>query len=331
MRYAKYSAALFTYLMLIAVSNAGAATLAEQTVSGTLVSPLGRFECNSCQVRVELSGPQPTLTTFPDANGNFNFFNVRRGSYTLRVIVDGSEEAAQEIDVFDQDMLSSNHRILVQQRFDYRRASSSNVVDVSQFLDAYPKKAVERYKRANESRKRNEIKDAVKYLEEAIRIAPNFYNAHNDLGLLYQTLGRFEDAEGQFLKAHEINESSSDPLVNLTALYIEQEKPDKAVETGEQAVKTNGRSPSAFFNLGLALYKLSQLDRAESVLKKALQLAPKMFQVRLMLANVYAKLRRYDRVLEQLDTYLAENPKGEERENVEEVRQKVLQAMNEVK
>jgi len=35
-----------------------------------------------------------------------------------------------------------------------------------------------------------------------------------------------------------------------------------------------------------------------------------MAQVRLMLANVYLKLRHYDSLMDQLDSYLKENPKG---------------------
>ena len=78
--------------------------------------------------------------------------------------------------------------------------------------------------------------------------------------------------------------------------------------------------------LGLALYKFAQLDRAEAALKKALELAPKMFQARLMLANVYLKQQRYDSLMDQLDRYLAENPNGEQRSAVEEMRRTLIQA-----
>jgi len=116
----------------------------------------------------------------------------------------------------------------------------------------------------------------------------------------------------------------------MTSLYIEENQPEKAVPVAEQAVKANEKSASAFFNLGLALYKISMLDRAEDALKRALQLAPKMFQVRLVLANVYAKLFRFDNVIEQLDSYLAENPNGQHRKEVEEMRQKLLQTRKEL-
>ena len=85
-------------------------------------------------------------------------------------------------------------------------------------------------------------------------------------------------------------------------------------------------SAPALFNLGLAMYKLSRLDKAEEVLKRALDVAPRMSQIHLALANVYLKLKRYDNLLDQLNTYLEQNPKGTEREQVERLRDQVLKA-----
>jgi outer membrane protein assembly factor BamD (BamD/ComL family) len=51
-----------------------------------------------------------------------------------------------------------------------------------------------------------------------------------------------------------------------------------------------------------------------------------MFQARLMLANVYLKQQRYDNLMDQLDRYLAENPNGEQRPAVEEMRRTLVQA-----
>src|SRR5439155_12757683 len=124
----------------------------------------------------------------------------------------------------------------------------------------------------------------VKYLRDAVELAPTFYEAHIRLGLAYKEAGRFDDAEREFMKAHELNSNGVEPLLNLTTLYLDENEPDRAVTAGKQAVKANSRSPNAFLSLGLALYKAAQLDDAEAALKRALDLAPKMAAVRLMLA-----------------------------------------------
>ena len=153
-----------------------------------------------------------------------------------------------------------------------------------------------------------------------------FYDAHNQLGVAYQAAGRPDDAEKEFIVAHELNSTGITPLLNLTNLYLNENEPDRAVKTGEEAVKVNSHSAPAFFSLGVALYKIASLDRAEAALKRALELAPRMPNVRLMLANVYLKLHRYDSTLDQLNSYIAENPHGSQLEAAEEMRDEILKA-----
>ena len=156
--------------------------------------------------------------------------------------------------------------------------------------------------------------------------ATNVVQARLLRGSAYQQVLRPVSAEREFLAAHEVNRTSVEPLLNLTTLYLDENKPERAVSSGEEAVKTNSRSAPAFLNLGMALYKAAMLDRAEAALKKALELAPKMAAVRLMLANVYLKLHRYDNVLDQLNSYAAENPHGDQLKAVNQMRDQLLKA-----
>jgi len=218
---------LLTLLSLFLIggswSESYAALPSDQIISGTIVNDNGRFDCKSCEIKIDLTGSsRPIITTFADSNGSFIFLGVRSGSYMIRVTIDGVPEAEQIVDIHD-GFATSNVTISVSRRVRVQHEPASKVVDVSEFLNAYPKKAVERYKRASDSRKRAKTGEAIKYLEEAIRIAPNFYQAHNDLGLLYKDQGRLQDAERCFLKAHEANTSGAEPLVNLSSLYIDED------------------------------------------------------------------------------------------------------------
>jgi tetratricopeptide (TPR) repeat protein len=134
---------------------------------------------------------------------------------------------------------------------------------------------------------------------------------------------RLDDAEREFLEARRLNNSSADPLIQLSGLYVDRNQPELAVKVGEEAVKKDSRSAAAFFNLGLAFYRLAQLDSAENVLKKALALAPSAGQIRVLLANVYLKRRDWTNLRAQLDSYLVENPNGSERAAVEKMREQL--------
>ena len=328
MRVLRFSLSGLILLLLLVFLPGPARGANSYSISGRLLFTNGGSPCDPCNIELTIAGVQRVASAYTDTGGNFRFDNVMPGSYVIHVELKGYEDVNESVDVMARGGITSMLTIMMTRKGNDAVQSDQNsgIIDVSQFLQAYPKKAVDAYNKGVEKRKKGKNEEAIRYFEQAVDIAPNFYNAHNDLGVAYKEAGRMDDAEREFLRANELNPSGVDPLINLTSLYIDQNKPERAVATGEQAVKANSTSASAFLNLGIALYKFAMLDRAEAALKKALDLAPKLFQARLMLANVYMKEQRYDSLMEQLDHYLAENPKGQQRAAVERMRRQLLEA-----
>jgi Flp pilus assembly protein TadD len=186
------------------------------------------------------------------------------------------------------------------------------------------------------------LESAVKLLEEAIQIAPTFFHAHNNLGIVYQMLKRFPDAEREYKRSHELSARTERPLVNLGGLYIEESKEnrdkeaegkllDQALDSLEEAVKLNPRSALAYFLLGQANYRSDFFEEAEVAFKKTLELDPHMVAARLMLANVYVKLEKWNDVIENIDAYLKDNPKAADRASVEQMRARIIKSMQAAK
>ena len=326
MRAIKASVVLAGFVFLISYPGLSRGAVPEQTISGTLIFGNNQFQCDQCVVSLLANGIRPVSTTYLDLGGHFTFRGVAPGSYTIHMEIDGFEDVNQPVDVRDGLGLGGPVTITLVRKGSRSRAAGGYIVDVTEILDAYPKKAVDAFRKGLEYRKQKKNEDALKTFEMAIHVAPGFYQAHNQLGILYKEVGRNDDAENEFLRAHDLNRTNLDPLLNLTTLYLDENKPDRAVSASEEAVKANSRSAPAFLNLGIALYKAALLDRAEAALKRALELAPKMASVRLMLANVYLKLQRYDNALEQVNTYIAENPRGDQLKDVIEMRDQLLKA-----
>jgi len=63
-------------------------------------------------------------------------------------------------------------------------------------------------------------------------------------------------------------------------------------------------------------------------LKRAVELNSSSVNARPMLINVYIKQKRWNEVLGQIDAFLKENPKSEERKTMEELREKVSKGLN---
>jgi len=318
---------MFIWAAAIAIpTTAGLAQSSrDHTISGKLLFDQ-QIACERVRVDLEATENQPVETTYADPACNFRFLHATSQTYVIHVDVDGYEEVRQRI--VGIEGVSNMIQMIPARTKMVRRGRTPAVADITELMDQYPRKAVNLYTKAAENHKNGKNDQAIAQLEEAIKLAPNFYLAHNALGLMYRDAGRLDDAEEHFVRAHQINSHSADPLINLSGLYLQEDKAERALEVSQEAVAVNGRSAPALFNLGLALYKVSRLDKAEVALNRALELAPKMFQIHLALANVYLKLKRFDNLLDQLNTYLEQNPNGEDREQVQRLRDQVLNAKN---
>ena len=298
---------------------------AVQFISGRLVFEDYSFTCDQqCVVSLLISGVRPIQTVVADLGGHFTFNNVPRGPFAIRVEIDGFEVANVPIRDFDigHEMMITVPAI----RKPVALPTGKPVVNVSDFRERYPKKAVSFYEKGSASLKNKKTDEAVKYLRNAVELAPTFSEAHNQLGIAYMEGGQKDDAESEFIKAHQLNPSAVDPLLNLARLYLNKNDLDRAVTASEQAVKADSHSPSAFFSLGVALYKAEQFDRAGVALNRALELGPKVGTIRLLLANVYLKLQAYDKSLEQLSKYIFENPDGKQLQEAKDMRDRLLRA-----
>ena len=89
----------------------------------------------------------PVATTYLDANGNFTFSHVRRGSYVVRGRIDGFEEINHPVDV--SDFGSAPSMIVLNRKLDVQTPDDDYIVHVDEFLERYPKKAVKLFEKAH--------------------------------------------------------------------------------------------------------------------------------------------------------------------------------------
>jgi tetratricopeptide (TPR) repeat protein len=323
-------------------SNQQRNRIEEYSIRGKVVIPNQHDSDQRIEVRLEKSALQVIQTTYTDASGNFDFRNLAAGAYYVSITLEGYEPVRQLVEIYNTfgnasvTIFMNRPAVELRERPTGVDAADPDVVDINQMKENFPKKAVQNYEKAIEEKQKGRLESAVKLLQEAVQLAPNFFHAHNNLGIIFQSLKRYPDAEREYARSHELNGKSERPLVNLGSLYIEEsnlQKTDKqaagklldqALDALEEAVKLNPRSAVGYFLLGQANYRSDFLEEAEAAFKKAHYLDPHLITVRLMLANVYVKLERWNDVLENLDAYLKENPKASDRAAVEEMRARIV-------
>jgi tetratricopeptide (TPR) repeat protein len=216
---------------------------------------------------------------------------------------------------------------------DVRSGEDPLLVDVTEMAQRYPKPAVREYEKATEEARKGKRAAAAAHLEKAIDLAPDFYSAHNNLGVLYQKLERYRDAEREYNEARKLNLRSAAPLVNLASLHIEEsllhgagDSPlgrallNDALKSLNAALELQPSSPIGHYLLGVVYQKAKFYEESIPHFERALDSGAGVGVARLGLANTYLAMQDWENVVLQLDAYLEEYRFASDRPWVKETR-----------
>jgi Tfp pilus assembly protein PilF len=309
-------------------------------ISGRVIIPLGNFQ-DMFQVTLVQNAETPLQTVVADAQGRYRFTGLQRGTYYVLIKIEGFQEVRQRVDVNNFEVVQNIILDFQEERIVKPRTDLSGeelgIIDISELNRSYPQRITDLLKTAEKDFHAANYNKALLELEEVVRDVPDLYAAQRMLGMAYQKLARYRDAESAYRTASELRPTSAAPLINLGSLYVEEaqasEGKGSAVVRGilneslanlDAALKIKPDAPFAYYLLGVTYYKTAFYEDAEDNLKRSLELAPDLSDARLALANVYVKMQEWSNVIGQLDAYLMENPRSPIREQVQNMRSRVV-------
>jgi Tfp pilus assembly protein PilF len=268
-----------------------------------------------------------TAAALSDAAGRFTFKNLRADDYTVAVFVPGRGEARRTVEV-GPAAAGAHRRVsltLDLQDSDFALAAPVPQYSVSTRQLAIPKAALREYLDAEKDLERHDPEAAVKRLEHAVEMAPQFAIAWNELGTFAYQTRKFDRAEECFRQALERDPNAFDPLVNLGGVLVTLHKLDQAADYNLRAVLARPNDALANSQLGLTYFELARLDLAQKYLERARQIDPAHFShPQLLLAEIH--LRRGERreaaaVLEEFLKYHPDWPQAAKmRQTIAELR-----------
>ena len=135
---------------------------------------------------------------------------------------------------------------------------------------------------------RGKSPDAISQFEQAIRIKPDYTEAHCDLGAALQQEGKIEGAIGHYEQALRIRPDKALLHYNLGGALMQVGRVQEAIGHWEQAVQIKPDFVEAHYNLGIALEQTGKAREAVKHFEQALQIRPDYTNARNALARLQA-------------------------------------------
>jgi len=139
-----------------------------------------------------------------------------------------------------------------------------------------------------------DVTRAEAFLRQAIQIAPDFAEAHANLGLLLDRQGRTADAETCYRQSIKLNQSIPESHLNLGALLANNKQFNEAEVAYKQAISLKPHSPVVWSNMGVLLACLKREEEAEQCYRTALFLDESYATARFNLSYLLLRQGRFE-------------------------------------
>ena len=122
--------------------------------------------------------------------------------------------------------------------------------------------------------KNGDFSDAIKIINEAIKINPNFAELYNEKANALNELKKLEESIKNYDEAIKINPNYADAYYNKGLVLHQLNKFELAIENYDEAIKINPNYARAYNNKGYALQKIKKLDESIKNFSTTLKINP---------------------------------------------------------
>ena len=177
--------------------------------------------------------------TRSNPRGCFRFPKLEPGTYNLSILIPGKRERRQTVEV-TPSLADARGVVTVTVTLDLtdedsrRRAPPGRSVSVREL--SIPRSARREFARAENALGKRNTEEALRHLEKAVSIAPQFVRALNKLGTVHYQTQSYEKAEHYFRQALKHDPEAFAPLVNLGGTLYSMQRYTEAVALNRQAV-----------------------------------------------------------------------------------------------
>jgi tetratricopeptide (TPR) repeat protein len=299
-------------------------------IEGTVYGPDSKAIANVAVTLQNHAGAQVDQD-MTRSDGRYRFAGVTAGIYyiSLRPADATIQSQVQKIELMNTAVGVTNFS---KERFDFslKNAPGTNKPAAGTvFAQTVPADAEKEYQAAVNSISKGDKGAGIARLKKAIELFPSYFLALQQLGLLYVETEKDQEALEPLAKAIEVNPKAAESHLGLGMAYVNLDRVNDAVGELRTALNLDSRVFRAHLYLGMALITMGKLDEAEKSLKEAYSIGgPNQARAaHLYLASIYSTRKQYEKAINELRTYLRENPKAPNASKIEEAISKLKAKM----
>jgi tetratricopeptide (TPR) repeat protein len=296
------------------------------SLTGTVYSEKSKRPVEQASVRLCDTGGDLIEQTITTESGEFYFRGIRRSNYILTIDASGYQSDALHIEL---SFASERGLSIYLKPNAGDPAAAYSAANVSAHEMSMPQKA--RDLLASGEKKLYSDKNPQAGLadfQQAVSVAPNFYEVYYQIGMAYLTLGTRDEAEKSFQKSIEVsNDKYGEPVIGLASLLIDTGDTAQSEKMIRHGLELSPNDWFGHYQLGRILFNENKVAEAQKSAEQARSLAPNAAIVYRLLSNIHLNQKDYPALIEDLDAYIKLDPSslagGRAREIREQVQEKI--------
>jgi Tfp pilus assembly protein PilF len=300
------------------------------SVTGTVFSDPHNQRVSQASVRLCDSGGNQVSETVANDSGEFFFRGINRTTYILSVSANGFQSQDLHLDLsFGSDRgMSVYLKPLPDKSPAPAPASSVSTHEMSMPQKARDLVAAGEKKIYQGKNPQGGLQD----LQQAIAIAPGYYEAYYQTAMAYVSLGKPTDAEKAFRQSIDISgDKYGEAAVGLGALLVNSGNSAEGEKDIRHGIELNPNFWLGYYELGRVLLSQNNFADAGKAGEQARSLAPASPIVYRLLSNVHLNEKNYAALLQDLDAYIKLDPDSPAGIRAKELRTQVAQKVGDEK
>lgn len=158
--------------------------------------------------------------------------------------------------------------------------------------------------------KQNE--QAIKALDQAIALQPEYGKAYGLRGLVHERLNHYDQAIADFSKFIDLDPQNAGTYLLRGRTYLWSKQQEKSISDLSTAITLNPRLAEAYYYRGLAYAELTRYDHAVSDFGQAIAIKPQHANSYIRRGIAYRSLERYEQAISDFEQAIALKPREAE-------------------